>query len=116
MQLTWYGHSTWSVSVGETALLIDRSFDNPMTDIDPEEIDPDYVLLTHGLADNVTDVDRYGDTMLVATPELVDFARDNWGDDEAVGGAWMNLGGTVTCGDPSVSMVRADHTNGIQSG
>ncbi|MFB6311570.1 MAG: metal-dependent hydrolase [Salinirussus sp.] len=116
MELTWHGHSTWHVTVEGTDLLIDPFFDNPKTDVDPEELDPDYLLLTHGHADHVADVDRYEGTRLVATPEIVEYARDEWGDYEAVGGSGMNMGGTVSCGDAYVTMVRADHTNGIESG
>jgi L-ascorbate metabolism protein UlaG (beta-lactamase superfamily) len=116
MRLTWHGHSTWHVEVGETSLLMDPFFDNPKTDTDPEELDPDYVLLTHGHADHIGDVDRYEGTTLVATPELVGYCTDTFGDYDAVGGMGMNLGGTVECGDAYVTMVRADHTNGIETG
>ena len=115
MQLTWHGHSTWHVEVGETSLLIDPFFENPKTETDPEELDPDYLLLSHGHADHVGDVDRYEGTTLVATPELVGYCNDNFGEFDAVGGMGMNLGGTVECGDAFVTMVRADHTNGIET-
>ena len=115
MQLTWHGHSTWSVELNDTSLLVDPFFDNPKTSMDPEELDPDYLLLTHGHADHIGDVDRFRDAELVATPEIVEYCRDEIGDFEAIGGAGMNIGGTVECGDAYVTMHRADHTNGIGS-
>jgi L-ascorbate metabolism protein UlaG (beta-lactamase superfamily) len=112
MQLTWHGHSTWSVSVGDTDLLIDPFFDNPFTEMDPEELDPDYVLLTHGHADHIADVDRFRGAHFVGTPELVSYVTDEYGVEDGTG---MNLGGTFEAGDAFVTMHRADHSNGIDT-
>ncbi len=113
MELTWHGHSTWHVSLGDTDLLIDPFFDNPYTETDPEEVDADHVLLTHGHADHIADVDRFRDAHVVGTPELTGYLADEYGVEDSTG---MNLGGTVELGDAYVTMVRADHSNGIETG
>ncbi|MFB6179328.1 MAG: metal-dependent hydrolase [Halorientalis sp.] len=114
MELTWHGHSTWYVTVGDTDLLIDPFFDNPKTSLSPSEIDdPDFVLLTHGHADHIADVGAFTDATIVGTPELTGFIEEEHGAEDTIG---MNLGGTIECGDAFVTMHRADHTNGIMTG
>jgi L-ascorbate metabolism protein UlaG (beta-lactamase superfamily) len=114
MELTWHGHSTWYVTVGETDLLIDPFFDNPKTDLEPSDVeDPDYLLLTHGHADHIAHVAEFTDATVVGTPEITGFIEDEHGAEDTIG---MNLGGTVECGDAFVTMHRADHTNGLNTG
>jgi len=115
MELTWHGHSTWHVDVDGTSLLIDPFFGNPKTDLEPEDVAPDFVLLTHGHDDHVGDVGVYTDATVVGSPEVTGHAVADHGiDEDAVIG--MNLGGTVELGDAFVTMHRADHTNGVGEG
>ncbi|SFR45942.1 L-ascorbate metabolism protein UlaG, beta-lactamase superfamily [Halogeometricum rufum] len=114
MELTWHGHSTWHVDVDGTTFLIDPFFDNPFTDLSPSDVeDPDYLLLTHGHADHISDAGAFTDATVVGVPEMTEYMEEEVGFTDSIG---MNMGGTVECGDAFVTMHRADHTNGLNTG
>ena len=114
MELTWYGHSTWGVTVEDTSLLIDPFFDNPQTSLEPADVDePDYLLLTHGHPDHVSHASEFPGATVIATPEIATYAEEEFGAAETVG---MNIGGTTQCGEAYVTMHRADHTSGLGMG
>jgi L-ascorbate metabolism protein UlaG (beta-lactamase superfamily) len=61
VEITYHGHSCFSIVVGGTRLLIDPFLGgNPLADVSPDEVEADYILLSHGHSDHV------GDTVEIA--------------------------------------------------
>ncbi len=55
-QITWYGHATLGVNTSGYQLIIDPFFSgNPASSIKADEVQADYLLITHGHGDHVGD-------------------------------------------------------------
>jgi len=55
-KLTWYGHATMGLETGGYKLLIDPYFsDNPAASCGCEDVDADFILVSHGHGDHVGD-------------------------------------------------------------
>jgi L-ascorbate metabolism protein UlaG (beta-lactamase superfamily) len=55
-QITYYGHAAIGLKIGEYRLMIDPFLsDNPHTKTSPDDVNPDYLLITHGHGDHVGD-------------------------------------------------------------
>lgn len=54
--VTWYGHATIGLKTDGYKLVIDPYFSgNPVAPIKPEQVETDYILITHGHGDHVGD-------------------------------------------------------------
>ena len=117
-RITWLGHATVLIQTARgTNLLIDPFIEHnpkyPKGYELPAKID--YVLLTHGHGDHISDVvpvaKKHGSTV-VAIYELADYvAKQGIAQDKTIG---MNLGGTVELGEVAASMVDAKHSSGAE--
>jgi L-ascorbate metabolism protein UlaG (beta-lactamase superfamily) len=55
-RLTWYGHSAFGLNVDEHRLLVDPFLtDNAFAPVSADEVDADYILITHGHGDHIGD-------------------------------------------------------------
>lgn len=115
-RITWLGHSTVLLQTAKGInILIDPFIaQNPKYPREfqlPSKID--YVLLTHGHGDHISDVapvaTRHG-AKVVAIYELADYVASK-GVSQTVG---MNLGGTVDLDGVMATMVEAKHSAGAQ--
>jgi L-ascorbate metabolism protein UlaG (beta-lactamase superfamily) len=61
VELTYHSHACFSITVGDTQLLIDPFLNgNALADVSADEVDADYILVSHGHGDHV------GDTVEIA--------------------------------------------------
>ncbi|MFL5728066.1 MAG: metal-dependent hydrolase [Cytophagaceae bacterium] len=117
MEVTYYGHSCFLVDIGGFRVLFDPYITpNPKaSNIDINTIEADYILLSHGHFDHITDAEsiakRTGATIL-ANYEIVTWLGKK-GLENTVA---MNIGGKVIMDFAIVKMVNAVHSSQLPDG
>ncbi len=118
MKITWLGHASFRIEIGDQILLLDPWFTgNPVF---PEDRRAEviagatHILLTHGHGDHSGDapaLSRETGAPIVGIYDLMSF----WETSEGVSTVGFNKGGTVMLGDVAVTMVAAVHSSSIGS-
>ncbi|MDA7978363.1 MAG: metal-dependent hydrolase [Pirellulales bacterium] len=101
-KLTWLGHGTWSIETGSHKLILDPFLnDNPTAPIKAEDVQADFILVSHGHFDHVADVEsiakRTGATV-IATFEICQWFEQRGVTNthaQNLGGAWKHPFGTA---------------------
>lgn len=112
--LHYHGHATCTVVTDDgTRLVIDPFFgDNPTTDLTVDEVEADYILVTHGHFDHIADcvplAERTG-AVVVGTPELTGFCKQQGVENVHE----MNIGGAHAFPFGRVKMTPAIHTGSV---
>lgn len=93
IRLTWYGHATMQLDVGDAKLLIDPFFSgNPAASTTADAVDADYILISHGHGDHVGDaveIAKRTGAMVISNFEII-----NWFASQGVAnGHAQHLGG-----------------------
>lgn len=114
LKFNYYGHACFQLDDGKYKLLFDPFLTgNPAATIKYDEVQADYILITHAHGDHVGDayeiLQRTGATA-IGIPEVMDFGGE---DVKTIG---MNLGGTLKLPFGFVRMVPAMHSSGVQGG
>jgi L-ascorbate metabolism protein UlaG (beta-lactamase superfamily) len=78
--LTWYGHSTIGLTVNDQRILVDPFLtDNPIASVKAEQMEADYILVSHGNGDHAGDAltiaERTGAT-LICNFEIVNWLEE----------------------------------------
>jgi L-ascorbate metabolism protein UlaG (beta-lactamase superfamily) len=115
--LTWLGHGTWLLESGRHKVLLDPFLaDNPAAPVKAEQVQADYLLISHGHFDHVADAaeiaKRCGATV-VAIYEICDWLGKKFGVEKAEP---MNLGGAVNLPFGRVKLTPAFHSSTLPDG
>lgn len=117
VQLTWLGHATWYLETGKHKILVDPFLaDNPSAQVQPDELDVDFILITHGHDDHVADAAGIANrckATLVANYEIATWFAKKHGVANTVG---MNLGGCVALPFGKCKMTLAFHSSRLPDG
>lgn len=123
MKFTWYGQSTFVIEFGGKKLLTDPGLSvNPLAkDLNLDDLEADYILITHGHGDHVSDLEyvakRTGAT-IISNYEIVSYyaAKGFTGHPMNHGGKWNFDFGTVKYVNAIHSSVLPDGTYGGNPG
>jgi len=117
MEITYYGHSCFQITVDGIKMLFDPFITpNPLaTGLSIAEINPDFLLITHGHGDHVADAEailKQSGAMLIANYEVV-----TWFQNKGIENAHpMNQGGKEEFDFGSVKVVNAVHSSSMPDG
>jgi L-ascorbate metabolism protein UlaG (beta-lactamase superfamily) len=115
MDIRFLGHAAFTLSDGDTTVLIDPFLTgNPKAAASSDEVDATTILLTHGHADHIgdtVDIAKRTGAPVVAIVELANELGE-----EGVDVVDPNLGGTVSFDWGSVKLVPAWHTSTTPKG
>src|SRR5687768_18204946 len=97
LKITYYGHSTFLLATDEHKIVVDPFFapNNPVAPVSVDEIQADFILLTHGHSDHTADAaalaKRTG-ALVISNFEVVEWMLAHG----ATQGHGMNTGGAFT--------------------
>src|ERR671916_1694582 len=110
MEIRYLGHACFELSEGETRVLVDPFLSgNPKAAVQPDELDPTHIFLTHGHPDHygdIVDIAKRTGAQCVAIAEVA----NELGEQGLENVADPNLGGTVEFEGGWVRLVPAWHT------
>ncbi len=117
MKFTYYGHSCFSVEIGNKTLLFDPYItpNELAKDIDISTIKADYILISHGHEDHIADVRKIVNktsAKLISNFEII-----SWFSDKGISDSHpMNHGGSWTFDFGKVKYVNAVHSSTLPDG
>jgi L-ascorbate metabolism protein UlaG (beta-lactamase superfamily) len=116
VELTYHGHSCFGISVGDIQLLIDPYLSgNDLAEVRADQVDADYILVSHGHGDHL------GDTVEIArrtgAMTISNFEIRNWLEVQGVERTHaLHIGGGYNFPFGRVKLTIAHHGSGLPDG
>ena len=116
-ELTWLGHGTWAMESDGHKILLDPFLkENPSSPKKADEVEADFILISHGHFDHVADAasiaNRTG-AKVIAIFEIAQWLANEHGVQDTVG---MNIGGGIDLPFGRVKMTHAIHSSQLPDG
>ncbi|WP_165005601.1 MULTISPECIES: metal-dependent hydrolase [unclassified Enterococcus] len=114
MKITYHGHSCLALEMenGQRVIIDPFITGNPMTDLDAEEVEADWILVTHGHSDHIGDmipIAKNNDATIISIVEIADYAQSR-----GVKAFGMNIGGKHEFPFGTVKFVHAQHSSSYE--
>lgn len=115
IKLTWYGHAAMGLEVGQHKLLVDPFLTgNPAATLTPEDVQADFILVSHGHGDHV------GDAVAIAkrtgATVISNFEICNWMQAQGVSAHAQHIGGGYQHPFGYLKLTLALHGSGLPDG
>ncbi|MGX7196982.1 metal-dependent hydrolase [Enterococcus olivae] len=115
MKVTYHGHSVLSVVLEDgTRLLFDPFIsENPVADIKAEDVETDYILVTHGHSDHVGDmieIAKKNEATIISIVEICQYAEKK----QVQKTHGLNIGGVFDFPFGRVKLTHAQHSSGYE--
>jgi L-ascorbate metabolism protein UlaG (beta-lactamase superfamily) len=115
-ELTWLGHGSWLIETGQHTLLLDPFLnDSPTAPVKADRLSPDYILVSHGHADHVSDcveIARRANSAVISNFEIC-----QWLERQGVAKTLPhNLGGGSNQPFGRVKLTLAHHSSALPDG